>query len=358
MYRDPKSGHYHVSITIPGRGRTRPSTGTGDRKLAAEIALRWQTEALRIEKLGEIPKHTFDDVMVWHLGRIKGGRSEETEKHALARLKPWFTQKAVAMIKDTDVDACVQALRQDGLSDHTIRRYLAVVSSACTKASKSPEYRGLPNPFRGLLPTVDDDDHRIRWEERPAVHKIAEACAEPVMRHLIMAAAYSGMRQGELRGLEWSRVDLGRALVHLRPQDQKGKRYSTVILNRTAREALLERKRAQAAMHPGSPWVFAMDDGAPVSKDWIEWRFERACKATGVEDFHFHDLRHCFVTWFLIDGGSLHEAKELARHRDIRTTLKYAHFATDHLRGAAARLDGQSPVSTEAREEEAGRLSA
>ena len=66
----------------------------------------------------------------------------------------------------------------------------------------------------------------------------------------------TGMRSGEMLGLEWRRVDLKQGQVLLGAEDQKNRRLSSVPLNRTAREALLSRARFRAFQRPSSPWVF------------------------------------------------------------------------------------------------------
>lgn len=66
----------------------------------------------------------------------------------------------------------------------------------------------------------------------------------------------TGMRSGEMLGLDWRRVDLKQGIVLLGAEDQKNRRLSSVPLNRTAREALLSRARFRACQCPSSPWVF------------------------------------------------------------------------------------------------------
>lgn len=362
MYRDKTTGNWHVSITGPGGRRTRPSTGTPDKKLAREIETQWKAQALRVSKLGELPPWTFDEVMLWYLDEIEGGRSEATEKHAIARVRPWLKGKVVSAIQPPHIDACVVGLREEGLSDHTIRRYLAVISSAFTKAGRSPEFRGLPNPVKGLMPTVEEDDHRIRWEEKPVIHRLAQACPDEILTDLVMSAAYSGMRMGEQRGLIWSRVDFKRDLIHFGAKDQKGKRNSVIVMNATTREALLRRKAVSASLHPASPYVFAHGEGEklgrPLEKDWVEYRFEKAVAAVDLKDFHYHDLRHCFCTWLVLNGADMAVVREMARHKDLRTTQKYVHLAADHLRGYAKGLDGQDSVRRESNTSEKSLLTA
>ncbi len=56
----------------------------------------------------------------------------------------------------------------------------------------------------------------------------------------------------------------------------------------------------------------------------------------GIADFHAAG-RHTHITELLRNGASLPEAKELARHSDIKTTMKYTHFGiNDQARAVAA----------------------
>jgi len=51
-----------------------------------------------------------------------------------------------------------------------------------------------------------------------------------------------------------------------------------------------------------------------------------------VEDFHFHDTRHHFASWFMMRGGGLLALKEILGHTDTKMTQRYAHLEPDHLR--------------------------
>lgn len=315
-------------------------------------------EALRVSKLNETPRWTFDEIMAAYLRATKKGRCHATDLSCIKMLVPYFRGKVVADITISDIDHFIAERRAKGASDKTIHRNLATMSSAINMASKSPEYRGLPNPVKGSFPTIPVYDHRMRWEEKPVIHRIAESMPDPVMRDLVMMAAYSGMRLGEMVGLTWSRVDFGRELIYLRPEDQKDKRHGVVVINQTAKERLLSRKRESAGNYPGSPWVFAKPDGSQLTNDFVRWRWEQGCKANGIEDLRFHDLRHCFCTWLVLAGTDLRRVRDLARHKDMRTTLKYTHLAAEHLRDAAGALDRQDSVSGSSETTEDTSLSA
>lgn len=97
-------------------------------------------------------------------------------------------------------------------------------------------------------------------------HSVAEAIAlmkaaaqEPQGPHLadfIQLALHTGMRQGEMLGLEWRRVDLKQGLIYLDAVDQKNGKHGSVPVNSEAERALLSRARFRASHCPDSKWVF------------------------------------------------------------------------------------------------------
>jgi integrase len=105
-----------------------------------------------------------------------------------------------------------------------------------------------------------EPEGRVRWISRAEAQAlIAAAGREPKARHLpdvIELALNTGMRRGEMLGLEWSRVDLKARLVYLEAEHTKTARRRTVPLNTDAYRAMLNRAKFRAAHCPASPWVF------------------------------------------------------------------------------------------------------
>ena len=77
--------------------------------------------------------------------------------------------------------------------------------------------------------------------------------------------------------------------------------------------------------------------------------FCNAVEAAGLKDFHFHDTRHHFASWFVMRGGSIQALKEILGHRDIKQTLRYAHLSPGHLRTEIERT--AAPISTNSAQE-------
>lgn len=76
----------------------------------------------------------------------------------------------------------------------------------------------------------------------------------------------------------------------------------------------------------------------------IRTAFENAVEEAKLDNFHFHDTRHHFASWFVMRGGSLQALKEMLGHADLKMTLRYAHLAPDHLRGEMVKTEAQCQI--------------
>ena len=73
-----------------------------------------------------------------------------------------------------------------------------------------------------------------------------------------------------------------------------------------------------------------------LPKDWEEY-----LKQAGIENFHWHDLRHSFASRLGMLGVDLYAVKELLGHSDFKMTMRYAHLSPGHLKAAVEVLDNQ-----------------
>jgi integrase len=60
--------------------------------------------------------------------------------------------------------------------------------------------------------------------------------------------------------------------------------------------------------------------------------FDKAIDKAGLQDFHFHDLRHTFATRLVQNGVDPYKVKELLGHKTITMTMRYAHHYPESLR--------------------------
>ena len=115
----------------------------------------------------------------------------------------------------------------------------------------------------------------------------------------------------------------------------------------------LERRR-QVPLNDAADAVLARrgpkDSGLVFgSSNWNRYRsaWERTVTRAKLTDQHWHDLRHTFASWAVQRRVSLYELKELLGHASLTMVKRCAHLAPEHLRAAAAALDGVLTADTE-----------
>jgi integrase len=116
------------------------------------------------------------------------------------------------------------------------------------------------------------------------------------------------------------------------PQTKNGE-GRTVYLNELAMD-VFRSLWPSTETDPSEP-VFGLD----VTPEEVSMTFMRACRAAGIADFHFHDLRHTAASWMRQRGAPLDLIQKQLGHKDLRMTSRYAHVATQQVRDAVNSLD-------------------
>lgn len=356
LYHRPDSPRWWATYTDASGTRVRCSTGTTDRKEADALLAKWKLEAHRERQWGEQPKHTFDELMLDYINGTAGERrqrSEETVKLHIWRLRQHFSAREMESLSAADIGTYIHRRKETGVSNSTINRELEVLSAAITYASREWEW-ALPNPVTGRM--LKEPEGRLRWLTRAeSVALIRAAETEPKAAHLaplITLALHTGMRRGELLGLEWNRVDLRAGLIYLEGMHTKAGKRRTVPINAIARETVIVRARYRAEHCPGSPWVFSDEAGERIAS--VKRSFATACRRAGIVDFHFHDLRHTCAAWLVQVGVPLTEVRDVLGHSTVKMTERYAHLAPENTRAALARLEVVASRSSHAEKREKG----
>lgn len=150
---------------------------------------------------------------------------------------------------------------------------------------------------------------------------------------LVLVALNTGLRRGELFGLEWRSVNLRAKLLTVTAGNAKSRKARHVPLNDEAAD-VLTRWRAQSASTSGL--VFPGEGGGRLTNVNKSW--EGVVADAALADFRFHDCRHDFASKLVMAGVDLNTVRELLGHADIAMTLRYAHLAPDKLADAVSRI--------------------
>lgn len=337
-YKRKDSPVWWASVTGPNGERVRRPTGTANRKEAEAIEAKWKVEIFRRTTWGVQPERTFDDLALTYLKSHTHKRTANKDRQHIRRLRQSFGGRVVNRLAGTDIRSYIDERKADGMAAATINRELEVLSAAINYVNREHEW-GLPNPVRGRK--LRQPEARVRWVNRTeAAALIAAARTVPHLADFIAIALNTGMRSGEILGLEWARVDLHRRLAYLEERHTKSARRRSVPLNKSAMAAILNRARFRAEHCPAAPFVFVSRAGRRIAS--VRTSFGTALRQAGIENFRIHDLRHTCAAWLVSAGVPLPEVRDLLGHASVKMTEKYAHLSPENVRAAVARLDDAS----------------
>jgi len=166
--------------------------------------------------------------------------------------------------------------------------------------------------------------------------KLLGTIKENWLREVVLLAAATGMRRGEVLNLRWSDVDLERRYLIVRTTPSyktKSGRMRTIPLNDIALTVLRPKT-------PAHELVFTLND-RPILGNWVQHLFKRYVRKAGLDDrLHFHSLRHTTASWLVQSGSTLYEVQQLLGHASSKVTEIYSHLQPEHLQSTVARLVG------------------
>ena len=142
----------------------------------------------------------------------------------------------------------------------------------------------------------------VRYLSDDELHALLKAAAQHslVMYVAVLFSIATGVRMSELRRFRWADIEFERQ--HIRILLTKNHESRGAYLPTTAVPALQHLKRQSLiGLH-----VFIQDDGKPVSKHWISYRWKIIRSNAKLVNFRWHDLRHYLPT--LTMSGDLKEA--------------------------------------------------
>ncbi|HTW06565.1 MAG TPA: site-specific integrase [Acidimicrobiales bacterium] len=167
---------------------------------------------------------------------------------------------------------------------------------------------------------------------------------------LVWTAALAGLREGELFALERRDVDLLHKTISVSKQAQTvaGERHvgppksaagERSVAIPASLAAVLEKHLATYVGAEPHALVFTSEMGAPLERHLWARTWRRAAKAAGHEGVHFHDTRHCALTFYAQLGATTKELMALAGHSTMSVALTYQHATNERQREIADKME-------------------
>lgn len=182
------------------------------------------------------------------------------------------------------------------------------------------------NPVK--LPFLKRNDEIPYYFDQDDVLRIFSVCNN--IKHLAMLKTlfYASLRAFELCNLDDSDVDLKALTLHIR--QGKGGKDGIVLISNDCASTLKKYLSLRPALKvDGRQPLFYTDYGRRWDRRDVHRMFVTYKKKAGIEKqggVHVF-ARHSSATIMVANGCDIRIVKELLRHNDIRTTLRYAHVA-------------------------------
>jgi integrase len=289
----------------------------------------------------EFARRWFDEYVV-----SNNKQQEQRMKQYILRseLIPFFGRLQVGQITTHHVEQYKAAALKRGASKKTVNNRLAVLSKCLNSA-----YEWLQ------LPTIRPKIALLKCPPPQTNYLSADECellllnAEGVVRDMIVLALRTGMRQGELRGLQWSSINWENRSITVRHslndrtktlESPKNNRERYIPMDSDVYEVLFKRKEQTG-------FVFLAEGRKPLDSQRIIRQLNKVRENAGLRKFTWHSLRHTFASQLAMRGAPLHVVQELLGHSTIVMTMRYAHVAPSALRAAIDLLSSKSMLDKE-----------
>jgi integrase len=292
------------------------------------------------------------------MGQIRSSTQADYARPLRMYAYPLFGNRPVTTITREDVRGLLVDLLSQGKSRSLARNLLAPIRQTFNQLIDDGVLSANPATRMGrYLKAKTDPRSRIEpllvEEERSLLETARNDF--PRAYPLSLCALRTGMRLGELFGLQWGDIDFEGHFIEVRrtvkdggkvfpPKNGKIRRVDlSDQLAATLRALLVERK--EETLRKGWPevpdWVFCSETGTSLHKSNFERRvFHKLLAKAGLRRVRFHDLRHTFASRLLQNAESLVYVKDQMGHHSIQVTVDiYGHLVPGSNRAAVNRLD-------------------
>ena len=193
----------------------------------------------------------------------------------------------------------------------------------------------LPKNKKEINNIIKERKTRFQYFNEDEIKELIELFKNTRYENIIIFALGTGMRKGEILGLQWKDIDFENKEIHVVHNlsyvaniDNDTRTYKTVLQTPKSENSVRMIPMYQkiydllCSLDHISNFVFD-SRGSHFDIKWTEKFWNKTLKGTNLEGKKFHDLRHTFATMLLLNGANLIQIKELLGHSSVKITEMY-----------------------------------
>lgn len=295
-------------------------------------------KGIPVEEVIEEEEKTFYEFAEYWFRTYVETNNKPTTKRAKrmtlnAHLYPHFKDLKLSEITSMRIERLKAEKLKSGLSVKTVNNILSTLRVCLNTAFEWNELKAMPKIK--WLKVSDQPFDFLNEEECLALLNAAQTVIE---RDMLLCAMRTGMRRGELLGLEWSSVDFARNKIVVQQSYVEGHLHSTknnriryIPMSADLRHVLMQRKKLKG-------FVFSETEKPVRGIMASKWLY-KLCERAEMRSIGWHVLRHTFASHLVMKGVPMRAVQMLLGHSSIQMTERYSHLAPSTLHDAVAVLD-------------------
>jgi len=311
-------------------------------------------------KTAEAKKHTVAEMIDRYATDVAPNKFKPNELRIRGPILDWWKSEIgylrLSDLSITDFVTCRDKLINHGgnkgrpLAAATVKRHFVAISHVLKICHL--EWRWIENnPLKdGIIEMPELPRGIVRFLDDGELSRLTAACRESPNELLYPAfvlAISTGMRQSETMNLYWREpetpptetawgvVNLSEPCIILHAT-KNGDRRRVPLANQALAELqkLSKVRRLDTALvfpsptHPHKP--------IELKKAWLN-----ALQRAEVNNFRWHDLRHCTASYLAMGGASMVDIAAVLGHRTLDMVKRYAHLSDGHIAGVVERMNSR-----------------
>lgn len=195
-----------------------------------------------------------------------------------------------------------------------------------------PDVVGAARPLLEYQNLIGPSQSRNRRPTGDELQRLSTVLS-PALWDVVQFAVGSAMRRGEIVRVAWADVDEARKCVLVRDRkDPKKKIGNHMVVPLTAYTGIdtwsimMRQPRIDARIFP-------------FTTEFISDSFADACKALGIQDLHFHDMRHEATSRLFEAGLMIQQVAVITGHKNWANLRRYTHIKPESLHAPDSRPD-------------------
>jgi site-specific recombinase XerD len=254
-----------------------------------------------------------------------------------------FNDKPVKLINSSDIEL-YKTIRAGEVSKATVNKDINTMKAIFNIAIRFDWLN--VNPVKNIKKLSIPEKEYLAFTD-VQIKTILGKIENQSIKNFIKFAILTGCRLNEIVNLQWKDINfIDRVLIIRNKPNFKTKtgKIRQIPISDSLNNLLNEIVNINAGKNTlnfinPDRYIFVNPNKYKYSKNYVSKYFKNVLRSLNFnEKYHFHCLRHTFITNLIKSGVNINFVKEIAGHSEITTTMNYIHISTNDLREAVNKI--------------------